>query len=409
MVCMFRKLKPHQLVVDAVVALACFALELLWGFAGMLPFSAVALVGMAIALGLRRLSPAVALSIVWVTALIQVFFNIGPDISNVAIFPVLYATAAYGSSFIKWAGLISSGAGAFILTAYLSLGTLRFPYASGDIPPFPQSLYPFLILFSFALAGFTLSWTLGLLAKTWRKGRESAQARILAERARLDAQQSVVVEQERNRIARDMHDVVAHSLAVVIAQADGARYARDTDAAAVDNALATISATARDALGDVRLLLGQLRHRQLDAPQPVLADLERLYEQLRSAGLPIRVETSGDPGQLTGGAQLAVYRIVQEALTNALRHGESSEDTVVRFGWHSESLRVQITNPISARKPPAVIGSISTEKATHVQSHGISGMAERALLVGGNLSASALDGHFTIDVMIPLVHVEATE
>ena len=163
---------------------------------------------------------------------------------------------------------------------------------------------------------FVLSWTLGLLARTWRNAREARIAAQVAER-------SVVVEQERNRLARDMHDVVAHSLAVVIAQADGARYTKDPIASA--DALATISATAREALTDVRLLLGQLRHSQEAGPQPRVADLERLIDQVRDAGLTITVDEVGDRPELHASQALAVYRILQEALTNALRHGDTAK------------------------------------------------------------------------------------
>ena len=127
------------------------------------------------------------------------------------------------------------------------------------------------------------------------------------------------------RIARDMHDVVAHSLAVVIAQADGARYAprRRRIPAVATEALGTISTTARAALADVRLLLTQLRHSQGDGPQPTLADLEALYAQVRAAGVDLRVDVDpAPPGEPPAAVQLAVYRILQEALTNALRHGD---------------------------------------------------------------------------------------
>jgi signal transduction histidine kinase len=160
------------------------------------------------------------------------------------------------------------------------------------------------------------------------------------------AQRNVVVEQERNRIARDMHDVVAHSLAVVIAQADGARYARAQDPEAVDAALTTISTTARDALGDVRILLTRLRQDDAAGPQPVLADLDRLVEQMRSTGLDIEWTTTGSPTTLGSGAQLAVFRIVQEALTNALRHGDAGRAVYLTLAWTDGWVAVTIDNAV---------------------------------------------------------------
>lgn len=398
---MFRPMKPYQIATDVFVAVACVFVEyVVVGFG----FSTIALVGMATALALRRLSPDIALGLVWIFSLIQVFFNIGPDISNLAIFPVLYATASYGRPLVKWAGLVSSFAGAFVMTGYFWWrpffeGVDFYNSAFNIVTSIPQ----FVITFFVVSAAFALSWTLGLLAKTWRTSRESNHARILAEYARVDAEKSVIVEQERNRIARDMHDVVAHSLAVVIAQADGARYARQSDPSAVDEALTTISTTAREALGDVRILLGQLRHAQSDAPQPVLADLDRLYEQMRSAGLLLKVQVSGAPAQLMGGVQLAVYRIVQEALTNALRHGALSGDTTVAFAWHEEVLSINISNPVDARGASEEAKTVAHgEGAPTEPSHGLAGMSERALLVGGSLATAHVDAQFTVAVTIPL-------
>ena len=126
-----------------------------------------------------------------------------------------------------------------------------------------------------------LAWTVGALVRTSLRARRTQRERERAERERIE-------EQERGRIARDMHDVVGHSLAVIIAQADGARYAADADPQAGKDALATISTTARSALADVRLLLAQLRHSEGMAPQPMLNDLESLYSQVRAAGLAVR-------------------------------------------------------------------------------------------------------------------------
>lgn len=397
---MFRSLTQRQLAFDIGLAVASFLFALLLYTNGVFG-SPIALIGMAAALALRRLSPALALGIAWATSLVQVLFGIGPDLSNLAILPVLYATAAYGSPPIRWSGLGSAGAGALVVAVYTSLTSVLSQQLGGGNDVFvrlPQAIAAFAIVFLSAFSAFALSWTFGLLARTWRTAREAGQARVLAERQRIDAQRSVALEQERNRIARDMHDVVAHSLAVVIAQADGARYARESDPSSVDEALSTISATAREALGDVRILLGQLRHSQPGAPQPVLADLDRLLGQFGTSGLPVRFEESGDPRTLATGAQLAVYRIVQEALTNALRHGESASGATVLFRWEQDALELQVESvlPDDAGEPDPTTG------------HGLAGMAERAALAGGTLSTVRGEGRFTVTATIPASHQEAT-
>lgn len=405
---MFRTVKPRQIVVDVSIAAACALIEI--AISGS-DYSTIALVGMATALALRRLSPALALCLVWPTALLQVFLTIGPDMSNLAILPVLYATASYGSSLLRWAGLFSSGLGALVLTIYFWWPVFGPADTLITESSRTQSIPLIAITFFSAFAVFALSWALGLLARTWRTSRESVKARVLAESARLDAQQSVIVEQERNRIARDMHDVVAHSLAVVIAQADGARYAREADPSAVDDALATIASTAREALGDVRILLGQLRHSQESAPQPVLADLDRLYAQMTSAGLPLKVESSGEPQSLPCGVQLAVYRIVQEALTNALRHGGAEGDTTVSFHWQEKSLLIDIINPLAPGSSgnatsPGSSGNAGADDSDVTTGHGLAGMTERATLIGGSLVAQPDGGKFVIAVTVPLAQSE---
>lgn len=378
-------MSPTQLTVDIGIAAGCLLLRTWIGWDGAAMMFVV--LAMAAALAIRRLSPGLALVVAWVGAIVQVLALLNPDVSNLAILPVLYATARYGERTVKWAGLASAGIGALLAAGYLVVRGI-FGYANGIGPKIPgealqSATYSSAFLFA-ALAVFGLSWTLGLLAKTWRTARDSRRSQVAAER-------TVVVEQERNRIARDMHDVVAHSLAVVIAQADGARYARAKDPGAVDEALTTISTTAREALADVRLLLGQLRHNQEAGPQPVLADLARLFEQLRASGLVIAVETSGEPITLPIGQQLAVYRIVQEALTNALRHGDTGEQVLVRLDWAPDALELTVSN---ALRPAAPV-------AEHI-GHGIVGMRERALLVGGTLTATPADGSFVVRAAVPV-------
>ena len=399
---MFRSLTPRQLAFDIGLAAACFVFGLLV-YSNGVGGSPLALTGMAAALALRRVSPALALGVAWATSVIQVVFTIGPDISNLAILPVLYAIARYGIPLVKWIGLGSTAGGALVIAAYASLEPLiNYQFAGNQLLlNFPQVIAAFIIIFFSAFAIFALSWTFGLLAKTWRNAREAGQARIVAERQRIDAQRSVVVEQERNRIARDMHDVVAHSLAVVIAQADGARYARAENPEAVDAALSTISTTAREALGDVRILLGQLRHSQDAAPQPVLSDLDRLFEQFAASGLAVDFDEHGKPRALPTGAQLAVYRIVQESLTNALRHGDGADGATVSFRWADDALDVEIASTLREQADETEGSPRRGPQGDGPEGHGLAGMAERAALAGGTLTAVADDGRFTVSASIP--------
>ncbi|MFF2487861.1 sensor histidine kinase [Microbacterium sp. NPDC058062] len=391
---MFRRLKTSQLVVDVIVAVGFFliawpvetvlstgtlGLEYRLGSLGQIITGLLIAALFSGALALRRLSPPLALGIAWVGALVQMGLGRPPSFSDVAIFGILYTTAAYGTRLVYWAGFASALVGALVITVYLFAGPV---FAGGGLSwqTLPLALVV-LVAGAFALG---LSWTVGALVRTAVRARENREAQQRAEA-------ETAAEQERVRIARDMHDVVAHSLAVVIAQADGARYAAASDPAIATDALATISTTARSALADVRLLLGQLRHRQGDGPQPTIADLEELYAQVRTAGVQLRVDVDpAPPGEPPAAVQLAVYRILQEALTNTLRHGAPGGSVDVRLSWLPDRVELDVRNPVSPGSQPGRSG------------HGIIGMRERAQLAGGRLDAADEGGAFIVRATIPL-------
>ena len=393
---MFNRLTMRRTLTDIAIALAYLLIvgELTLNIGHLSEFLVV--VCLAVALGFRRFSPAIALSIAWIAALNQMYvFDVGPIAADLAVLAILYATALYGSRVVRWCGFVSIFLAALLGAVFMKFGVqsvsvgLRFQLESlTETALLLLELGAFFVLLV-ALLG--LPWTVGNLIRTRRVARESRLAEQSAQEEAEAAEADVIVEQERNRIARDMHDVVAHSLAVVIAQADGARYAQENDPDAVDGALTAISATARDALADVRLLLGQLRHTQNEGPQPALADLSRLLDQLRASGLTISFTTKGTPLQLGTGQQLAVYRIVQEALTNALRHGDVKQEVTVRFEWGTDELKMTITSGVVSSPPTSELRL----------GHGLAGMKERAALVGGSLSTRVNEELFVVVASIP--------
>lgn len=391
---MFHFLKPYQLVVDGIVAVFFFFVTTSLASGRMSEYLLAS--ALSVAMLLRRLSPGVALVVCWFAAISQMYLaSLGPTVADFAILAVLYSCAAYGGRIIEWAALISVGVGALLGSVYLAVTNQSYQFGlnfdSSSVSGIAQGALQFAFLFIAMLVLLGMPWTLGLLVRTNIRARESRAAQMDAQREAEAAERDVVIEQERNRIARDMHDVVAHSLAVVIAQSDGARYARATDPAAVDGALTAISSTAREALSEVRLLLGQLRHNQASGPQPALADLDRLLDQLRASGLSITHTQTGRPLMLGVGQQLAVFRIVQEALTNVLRHGDISRDVSVRFIWKIQDLEVTIISATAASPPT---GELRT-------GHGIAGMTERAALAGGWLRAESHGREFVVTASLP--------
>lgn len=418
---MIRSLRPRQLAVDVGVAVLCVLARLAVGVDGPTVFAVVVVMGLALAL--RRVSPALALVAAWLGVTAQLLALLPADPANLAVLAVLYCTARYGTPVVKWAGFGSAALGAVVATSYL---TVR-PYVGGlDVRSASEIAANVVLFFATTAATFFLSWTLGVLVRTradarasrrrelearWR-GEEAQRRGEAAERREEAERHSTAIERERTRIARDMHDVVAHSLAVVIAQADGARYARATDPGAVDTALDAISTTARDALGDVRALLAQLRRDDVGGHEPALVDLDRLVDQVRASGLPVTVNTVGTQEPLPAGAQIALFRIVQEALTNALRHG-SAEGADVRFDWGRDAVSVRVSNPLDSAADSAAressggeptVGAVGTIGAVGAVGggHGLAGMRERAVLAGGSFSAERRGEYFVVNASIPL-------
>lgn len=385
-------LSRGKITTDIVLAIvfAIFCLPFAWlggipDFVGLVLFSA--------ALAVRRLSPGWSLGIAWAAAVAQMAMLRDLQLYDVAVLGVLYSTAAHGGRVVKWAGLVSAGVGALVATGYLALAKPIFDQATAIGDNALGMLFTAGFLFVASIAVLVLAWTTGLLVRSVRDTREVRRREEAANRERELAEYRYVVEQERNRIARDMHDVVAHSLAVVIAQSDGGRFAARARPDAAVEALETIAGVARSALGDVRLLLAELRHDEAGAPQPVLDDLDELLAQVRAAGLDLRFTETGPRLPLGTGHQIAVYRIVQEGLTNALRHGDTSVPVHLGFAWDAGGVVVTLVNARRADVPAP---------DSHAFRHGIPGMRERAQLAGGTLRVETGDDDmFRLTARIP--------
>ena len=212
-----------------------------------------------------------------------------------------------------------------------------------------------------------------------------------------DQQGRLAASAERARIAREMHDIVAHNVSVMIALSDGAGYAVREDPDRAADAMRRASATGRNALREMRRLLGVLReddgesrHR---APQPGLAELELLLEHVRAAGLPVRYETDGPPPPLPAGLQLAVYRVVQEALTNTLKHAGPGVSAAVKISHRADLLEVDVSDS----------GGHRPERPAWLPGAGLRGMRERAAVYDGIVEAGPVEaGGWRVRLSTPL-------
>ena len=222
-----------------------------------------------------------------------------------------------------------------------------------------------------------LVWLAGVVLRRRTLGAEEAERRAAAlERDHQGAAEALV--QERARIARELHDVVAHSVSVMTVQAGAARMWLDRDPQRATAPLLAVEETGRQALAELRRLLGILRSdadQGAPTPQPDVDNLPGLVETVREAGLPVTFGVTGSVRPLPPGLGLAIYRIVQEALTNALKHADASH-VIVSLNYGPDLVRVEICDD----GPP-------TSRRSTTPGHGLAGMRERALLYGGTLSA----------------------
>ncbi|SDO40204.1 Signal transduction histidine kinase [Klenkia soli] len=218
---------------------------------------------------------------------------------------------------------------------------------------------------------------------------------VRAERER-DAGARAAVAEERTRIAREVHDVVAHNISVMTALADGAGYALDADPERARGAMAQVAATGREAIAEMHRLLGVLRadgETDQDAPAPGLAQLDQLVEQVRAAGLAVTLTVRGAPAALPATAQLAVHRLVQEALTNTLTHADGARTARVSLQWRPDDLLVQVTDD----------GRGGRRDPERPPGHGLVGMRERFGAWGGTVETGPGDGGgWRVRAVLPL-------
>jgi signal transduction histidine kinase len=233
-----------------------------------------------------------------------------------------------------------------------------------------------------------VAWVVGRALS--ERGRRAAELELRADR--LERAHESAVAEERARIARELHDVIAHSVSVMTVQAGAARLLLDDDPERARSSLLSVENTGRQALADMRRLLGILRSADEGAaltPQPGIDDVPALVEQMRAAGLRAKLSIEGKRTQLAAGVDLTAYRIVQEALTNALKHaGPAPARVAVRYG--RERLDVEVVNegPLRGNGTPG---------------HGLIGMRERVALYGGTLSAApTAEGGFRVHAQLPV-------
>jgi signal transduction histidine kinase len=339
--------------------------------------AAAAATGLVLTLSLawRRRAPLVVLGVAIATSVVANVVGVLDEATTPAIALVIavYSVGAHTSG-------LRAAVGGFGAAALIAVNVAE-QFSLGD-----------LLLIATILGG---AWLAGR-AMRYRREREHVLELLTVdlEREREEKARAAVAE-ERVRIARELHDVVAHAISVIVLQARGGRRSLATDPGETREALDMIEATGSEALAEMRRLLGMLRKDDEEialAPQPSLRSLDALAAQMREAGLPVDLSVEGEPTELPPGVDLSAYRIVQEALTNALKHaGPATARVVVRYRENDLELEIADT------------GAGASASASDGVGHGLAGMRERVSLYGGKIETGPGDGGgFAVRARLPL-------
>ena len=364
---------------------------------------------MVVPLAWRRTRPATSAAVVFSVALLH--FVLGERLvvpSDAAVLVALYSVTVHGPVWAYRTAISGAVVGSAMLGAVELLTAGR-----GDAAIFASSALGLTALSVFAFA---------LVRRSRRETIDSLVDRARRLEIESDQKAQLATAAERTRIAREMHDIVAHSLSVIIAQADGGRYAAAQDPAAATRSLTTVAETGRAALADMRRLLGVLRPEQGTpagtgqgaatsalpgstrrsspiadlAPQPDVADIAQLVEQVRSGGVRTSLVRMGTPRRLPPGTGLTVYRICQESLTNVLKHAGPAPTATVLLQWTAASLVLEVSD--DGR------GAAATSDGA---GQGVLGMRERAAMLGGTLTVGPRPGGgYRMRAEIPLPRIE---
>jgi len=401
------------------------AIESPYGFVVYHPLSltwplAVFLIVMAVvAVGMRRRRPVFMLGILLAGSVVVTSLT-GPEVGTLAYFlPVAYVLYLVAATYEHRQAAVRVLIAVF--AALLTNGVL-IPATGGDIVP-SGGLVP-------AALCVSIAWFTGYIVRQRRRYAIGLQ----------DEAASKAVAQERLRIARELHDVVAHSMSVIAVQAGYGQYVIDTQPADARTALGAIQATSREALDEMRRMLGALRQadesdaaRQDDRenqeirderddagaaapvlaapllPAPGLADLDRLVARTASAGVQVDVNRRGTPRELPASIDMSAYRIVQEALTNVVKHARTGSCQVL-IGYGRDELVLEVTDNGAGLPAMALAGDTIPDfgppDAIGGSGHGIIGMRERVSLLGGEFGAGPLPGYgFQVSAHIPLPQI----
>ena len=346
-------------------------------------------VPMVLAGAVCRIRPLLGVIVIGALALLHVAVGTPVVAGDAMTFYAMFCAVAYGSTAVHVIGVAAGLLGVLVQASWFGLVALF-----GEYGGVTQALMTFMGLGVVGTITIVAIWALANLQRA--RVRQLALTRDRAEQAVREREQrtALAVADERARIAREMHDVVAHSLSVIIAQADGGRFVAAQKPERAAEVLGTIGETGRAALADMRSLLGVLRQEDETSfgPQPGPEQLPDLLERVRAAGLEVTLESEGDLDALPQAVGMSVFRLAQEALTNVLKHAGPGASALVRLVRGPEGLVLEVIDD-----------GQGTDPDSDGLGHGLTGMRERMSVLGGTLQAGPLPSHgYRVRATVPL-------
>ncbi|TDC49110.1 hypothetical protein E1212_19245 [Jiangella ureilytica] len=402
----WRAWVPDVTVAAVVAFLGLYEAATAW----VLPGSRVELVfvavGTAAAVGLSRRLPAAALGLVWAVCGLQLLAGIDLMLVQVTIAAVAFGTARWGSAATVWLSALSIPVAAMIVSVIINsrgLGGLADLAGNRGLLDTVRSLSMTWQLAAVVMGMATLGapWLVGLALRFGDRARTSQASQEAAEedaaravRETEQAREIARLREDQARLANDVHDVVGHSLAVILAQAESAQYLDDTDPQALKDTMAKIAMSARTSLRDVRQVLADTKQ-----PPAQPAGLDTLIDGVRASGHEVVSTEIGAPRPLPPELEVVAFRVLQEMLTNAIKHGRRDSPVHVERHWEGE-LRIEVRNVVDVSPFAPSSASSGSDGA------GLDGMRRRLESVGGRLDVRRRDEDgrttFTATAWVPV-------
>lgn len=364
-------------VLAGVLTLAIGLAEVRRAYDDLPPGPVCVVLGIAVAVGLSRRVPGAALAVAWLTGGIQVVNDVDPLLTEGLLAAVAFGCARWGRVATVWLSGLSIPAGAALAVLFLSPYAFYNALLAVGIGSLVEEAYRSggydwrLAVGVLGVAVLATPWLAGLALRFAARSKDSRRSQVAAEAERDQAEEIARLREEQARLARDVHDVVGHSLAVILAQAESAQYLEDADTQGLKITMENIATSARSSLDDVRQVLASPSGTAAPAAP---TDLDSLVEGVRASGHEVLTTEIGTPQPMPPELATVAFRVLQEMLTNALKHGPRDQPVSVERHWEGD-LRIEVRNMLPATAP--------TEPVAGGQ--GLDGMRRRLEAVGGRL------------------------